>query len=86
VLGTFFLLSPTVQPWYLLWILPLLCMARRPGWMTWSMTVFLSYWVLDGYARTGLWQESSWMKFIEYGVAGMVAVVVRFLRKHEKEE
>ncbi len=29
VLAAFFLLSPTLQPWYLLWLLPLLCLNRR---------------------------------------------------------
>ncbi|MCI0697906.1 hypothetical protein L0337_38640 [candidate division KSB1 bacterium] len=77
VLGVFFLLSPTVQPWYLLWILPLLCLARQPGWITWSATIFLAYWILDGYARTGLWQESAWVKWVEYGMAGLAAIAAR---------
>jgi hypothetical protein len=28
IFAAFFLLSPTLQPWYLLWILPLLCMTQ----------------------------------------------------------
>jgi hypothetical protein len=77
VLGVIFLLSPTVQPWYLLWILPLLCLVRHPGWMAWSATIFLAYWILDGYARAGVWQELSWVKWMEYGVAGMIALAAR---------
>ncbi|MGH7453512.1 MAG: hypothetical protein ACRENG_19335 [bacterium] len=34
----------------------------------------MAYWILDGYTRTGLWQESAWVKWVEYGVAGLVAV------------
>lgn len=29
VLASFFLLAPTLQPWYLLWLLPLLCLTQR---------------------------------------------------------
>ncbi|MCG3153830.1 MAG: hypothetical protein DKINENOH_00420 [bacterium] len=29
VLASFLLLSPTLQPWYLLWLLPLLCLSQR---------------------------------------------------------
>lgn len=29
VLSSFLLLSPTLQPWYLLWLLPLLCLSQR---------------------------------------------------------
>ncbi len=84
LLGMFFLLSPTVQPWYLLWILPLLCLARRPGWIIWSATIFLAYLILDGYARTGLWQESAWVKWVEYGAAGMAALAARVLKHRGK--
>jgi hypothetical protein len=81
LLGIFFLLSSTVQPWYLLWMLPLLCVVRQPGWIAWSATIFLAYWILDGYARTGEWQESAWVKWVEYGAAGTVAVAARFWKR-----
>ncbi|MGH7599860.1 MAG: hypothetical protein ACREOI_26190 [bacterium] len=84
LLGIFFLLSPTVQPWYLLWILPLMCLVRQPGWITWSATIFLAYWILDGYARTGLWQEPAWVKWMEYGVAGLAAVAARAWKRQTK--
>jgi len=83
VLGMFLLLSPTVQPWYLLWILPFLCIIRQPGWMAWSATIFLAYWILDGYARTGTWQESNWVKCLEYGLAAIIAAATR-LGNNEK--
>lgn len=84
LLGMFFLLSPTVQPWYLLWILPLLCLARQPGWITWSATIFLAYWILDGYARTGVWQELAWVRWVEYGVAGLAAVAAQVWKRQTK--
>lgn len=79
ILAAFLLLSPTLQPWYLLWILPLLCLKdAMPGfeyckkmifplWLL-SGTVFLSYWVLANYIQFGLWQEPQWVKWVEYGI------------------
>ena len=101
ILGAFFLLSPTLQPWYLLWLLPILCLTINSFFLSntttrknvsdidktyslihrlysqfsheiekysnrkniliacwfFSMTVFLSYWILENYLKLGLWQE-----------------------------
>jgi hypothetical protein len=73
-----------VQPWYLLWILPLLCLVRQPGWITWSATIFLAYWILDGHARTGLWQEAAWVKWVEYGAAGLAVLAARVWKHRGK--
>jgi hypothetical protein len=62
-------------------MLPLLCVVRQPGWIAWSATIFLAYWIWDGYARTGVWQESAWVKWVEYGAAGMVALAARFWKR-----
>ncbi len=79
VLAAFFLLSPTLQPWYLIWLLPVLCFRDAllafeastrmilPLWIL-SATVFLSYWVLANYLPQGLWQEPQWVKWVEYGM------------------
>jgi hypothetical protein len=79
VLAAFFLLSPTLHPWYLIWILPLLCLkdampasgtATRliaPLWIL-SATAFLAYWVLANYLSSGIWQEPQWVKWVEYGI------------------
>jgi hypothetical protein len=78
ILSAFFLLSPTLQPWYLIWLLPFLCLRLEnrvtvcqslitPLWLL-SATVFLSYWVLEGYHQSGVWQQPGWVKWVEYGV------------------
>ncbi|MDZ7363530.1 MAG: hypothetical protein ONB46_22850 [candidate division KSB1 bacterium] len=78
MLSAFFLLSPTLQPWYLIWLLPFLCLQFEnrvtlyqslitPLWLL-SATVFLSYWVLESYVQSGLWQEPGWVKWAEYGI------------------
>jgi hypothetical protein len=86
ILVAFFLLSPTLQPWYLIWLLPFLCLremlgeyalVRRmisPLWML-SATVFLSYSVLENYIGSGVWQEPSWVKWVEYGIPLLSFVV-----------
>lgn len=79
ILAAFFLLSPTLQPWYLLWLLPLLCFKDGmpvnassstlilPLWIL-SATVFLSYNVLANYLPSSLWHEPLWVRWVEYGI------------------
>ncbi|MEE8447595.1 MAG: glycosyltransferase 87 family protein [Gemmatimonadota bacterium] len=50
-------LSPTVHPWYVLWILPLAALRGGRAWLLLSGAVFLAYWGLDTYAATGSWPE-----------------------------
>lgn len=86
IFAAFFLLSPTLQPWYLLWLLPLLTFGVRDGphkdinyvvgifLFILSATVFLSYWVLKNYLQVGLWQEPVWVKWVEYGIPVVVCL------------
>jgi hypothetical protein len=46
-LGAILLLSPTLHPWYLLWILPFLTLWTSPAWIWLSLTIPLSYLALD---------------------------------------
>lgn len=41
--GTLLLLSATVYPWYLLWVLPWAALTRHPAWLTLSGLILLSY-------------------------------------------
>jgi hypothetical protein len=41
--GTLLLLSATVYPWYLLWLLPWAALARHTAWLTLSALILLSY-------------------------------------------
>jgi hypothetical protein len=78
ILAAFFLLSPTLQPWYLIWLLPLLalreamnehkfCQPLISALWALSATCFLSYWVLEEYVRFAVWREPGWVKWAEYG-------------------
>jgi hypothetical protein len=74
VMGAYLLLSPTVHPWYVLWVLPFLALRATPAWMAFSWLVLLAYDILVDYRATGLWQESSAIRWLEYGpVYGLLA-------------
>ncbi len=60
------LLSPTVHPWYLLWVLPFLPFFPSMAWIYLSGASLLAYNVLDGSHTTGVWQEDAWVKWVEY--------------------
>lgn len=53
--GAALLLSPTIHPWYLLWVLPFAALERRRPWIWWTATVFLTYAGLDVFRATGVW-------------------------------
>jgi hypothetical protein len=60
------LVSPSVHPWYLVWLVALASVIptwSTPGWLYWSWSVYLDILAylpgLDGYAH--------WIRFAEYG-------------------
>ncbi len=61
--GALLLLSPTLHPWYLLWILPWLSLFPSPAWLSLSGLVLLSY------LNAGVPREAEpypWIRWIEY--------------------
>ncbi len=65
-LGAYVLLSPTVHPWYLLWVLPFLVFFSSPAWMLLSGLIFLAYEVQIGYGNEGVWREKPWVLWAQY--------------------
>lgn len=61
VLGIFLLLSPTIMPWYLVWLLPLAVIARQQIWIYFSALVCLSVFMMTD------WQPHASILVIEYG-------------------
>ncbi len=57
ILGAGIALSPTVHPWYVLWVLPFAALSRNRAWLYLSGAVFLGYWGLDTFQGTGDWPE-----------------------------
>jgi len=64
--GAVMILNPTVHPWYLCWLAPLLAIVPNRAFLLFTGLVMLSYWTLNDYASTGIWRESVWIRYIEY--------------------
>jgi len=80
-LGAYILLSPTMHPWYLLWILPFLPFFPSPAWMLFSGLVFLAYEVLIGYSSTGIWHENPWIMWAQYAPFYLLLGTTTFYRR-----
>ena len=80
VLSVFTLLSPTMHPWYLLWILPFLPFFPNPAWLCLSGLVVLSYEVLGRYLTLGVWEEQAWVRLVEFTPFYLLLVGVPILR------
>jgi hypothetical protein len=65
--GATLLLSPTVHPWYFLWVVPWLALGRPWGWLTLTATVPLYVGLLEVIAgpsaelrEVGAWKALAW--------------------------
>lgn len=61
LIGAFLVLTPTLHPWYLSWIVPFL--ALRPA-LAWSALVAcapLLYWPVQGWRAQHVWEEPAWL-------------------------
>ena len=66
ITGTFLLLTPTLHPWYLLWIIPFLIFLPGWSWLIFTFLIQLSYQVIYNFQLTGIWQEQTWILLLEY--------------------
>lgn len=64
IIGAGLLFSPTVQPWYLLWILPFAALRRSGPWILLCGLVFLGYWGLGAFQETGVWPQPLWLRLL----------------------
>ena len=81
VFGAYLLLTPTLHPWYLLWILPFAVFAPRPAWPVLGFSAFLAYEVLIGYSTHGVWQEKNWVLWAEFVPFYTVLALGAFCRR-----
>ena len=91
LIGTVILLSPTLHPWYVIWVIPFLCIFPNAAWILFTGLVFLSYAVLKEYHLTGLWQESLEIRLWEYVpfyvllISRIIWLTIKKLRAHPPE-
>jgi hypothetical protein len=67
VTGGILLLSPTVHPWYLLWMVPLVAIRFSRAWLYLTGSIFLAYFGLETFKTTGVWPEPWWVRLVIYG-------------------
>ena len=60
IMGTGLLLSPTVHPWYVLWVLPMAALRGHAPFLLVGGLAFLGYWGLAAYEATGTWPQPGW--------------------------
>jgi len=66
LIGGFLLISPTVHPWYLIWIIPFLCFFRSLGWILLTGTIIFARSIYINYEATGSWEETWWAAYCVY--------------------
>ncbi len=66
LIAALLLLSPSVFPWYLTWLVPFLCFFPSPALLLWTSTVLLSYHVLVDYNALGVWYYDARLVWLEY--------------------
>ncbi len=61
LVGAFLVLSPTLHPWYLVWMLPFLARIESRAWIWWIALGGLYYWPLSGWRSRAEWVEPTWL-------------------------
>lgn len=56
-LGTGMLLTPTLHPWYVLWMLPMAALRRSLPWIALTGLAFIGYYGLGEYRLSGEWAQ-----------------------------
>jgi hypothetical protein len=68
VLGGFVLLTPTLHPWYVLWVVPLVAAGGSPAWLVLAALAPLGYEPLGRWLAGGPWQDRVWTRLLEHGL------------------
>jgi len=66
VIGCVLLVSPTVYPWYMMSMMPLLALFPHRAWIAFSALVMLSYGVWVVCNASGAWLLPTWLMALEY--------------------
>jgi hypothetical protein len=68
VLGAFLLLTPTLHPWYVLWMVPLVAAGASRAWLVLAALAPLGYEPLSRWLASGVWQDPVWTRALEHGL------------------
>lgn len=61
LVGGFLVLTPTLHPWYLTWIVPFLALRPSSGWSAFVALAPLLYWPVAGWRTHAVWVEPAWL-------------------------
>ena len=78
IIGTGLLLSPTVHPWYVLWVLPMAALRGNRPFLLLSGLVFLAYWGLASFQSNGVWPQPGWSRLAIWLPVWMLLVLSAF--------
>jgi hypothetical protein len=67
-IGAFLLLTPTLHPWYVLWVLPLLALGGSPAWIALAVLTPLGYLPLQKFLAGQPWRDAAWPRMLEHGL------------------
>lgn len=62
IMGAGMLLTPTLHPWYVLWMLPLAALRVSKPWILFGGLAFLGYFGLTDYRDLGAWPQPVWLR------------------------
>lgn len=86
IMAVYLLLSPTLHPWYLLWLLPFLTLFPQPAWIILSGLIFLAYEVLIGYSMNNVWDERDWVKWTQFGPFFLLLILQLALARRRRKD
>lgn len=74
--------SPTVHPWYMMWLVPLAVQTGAPLWLRWLCAVHvLGFWAPAQESDLGVWQDERWIRSLVWGTWALVCAVSVLRRK-----
>jgi len=83
-MGVALLLSPTVYPWYLLWICPFLAARATLPLLLWTQTSLFTYFVWRVSASGGGWRLPWWVLVMEFGTVAVAGAWMATKRMREQ--
>src|SRR5262249_12123022 len=83
--GAFLLLTPTLHPWYVLWMVPLIALGAEPAWLILAALVPLGYLPLSDWLERGGWHDPVVPRGVEHG-AVWLALAVHFALRYRYQK